>query len=304
MAIGLSTDQIAQLDAMCPASALAGGLGALINTLDGNTDEANAAKIGTLASLSTTDKTDLVTAINEVLGIANGAEESTAIGTLASLTTTEKSNLVGALNEVRAALVSETDGASGADFVGITPITAFGAADTVQEVLEAIDAKLAAETDSSSGADYVAITPITELGAADTVQEGLEALSAGKVAGSAISILVQNLPGVLLNQKIINGWVPGFAGKIAKVTFCVGQTPASTPGADIDLTVSIGAVAVTDGVLTLTTAACDAIGKVASVTPSAANAFSATDAISIECTEVAQAFAEGWGTLILTLAPA
>lgn len=100
MAIGLSTDQIAQLDAMCPASALAGGLGALINTLDGNTDEANAAKIGTLASLTTTEKETLVGAINELVTAVGAAEESTAIGTLAELTTTEKTNLVGALNEL------------------------------------------------------------------------------------------------------------------------------------------------------------------------------------------------------------
>ena len=104
MPISLTADQKARLNRMCPASALAGGLGSLIDTLDGNTDEANAAKIGTLASLTTTDKTDLVTAINEVLA---GTEESTAIGTLASLTTTEKTNLVGALNEVRAALEAQ-----------------------------------------------------------------------------------------------------------------------------------------------------------------------------------------------------
>jgi len=62
------------------------------------TVKANATSIGTLASLSTTTKTNLVVAINEVDGHADTA--NTSIGTLASLTTTEKTNLVGAINEV------------------------------------------------------------------------------------------------------------------------------------------------------------------------------------------------------------
>lgn len=57
-------------------------------------------KIGDLDSLTTTDKDNLVEAINEVDG--NTDTNATAIGTLANLTTTEKSNLVGAINEVNA----------------------------------------------------------------------------------------------------------------------------------------------------------------------------------------------------------
>lgn len=53
---------------------------------------------GTLSSLTTTVKTDLVSAINEV--DANTDTNTTNIGTLGSLTTTEKSTLVGAINEV------------------------------------------------------------------------------------------------------------------------------------------------------------------------------------------------------------
>ena len=57
-------------------------------------------KIGDLDSLTTTDKDNLVEAINEVDD--NTDTNTTAIGTLANLTTTEKSNLVGAINEVDA----------------------------------------------------------------------------------------------------------------------------------------------------------------------------------------------------------
>ena len=59
----------------------------------------NATSIGTLADLTTTEKTNLVGAINEVKSSAD--TNKTSIGTLADLTTTEKTNLVGAINEVK-----------------------------------------------------------------------------------------------------------------------------------------------------------------------------------------------------------
>lgn len=56
-------------------------------------------EIGTLSSLTTTAKTNLVAAINEVQSEVN--TNKTAIGTLSSLTTTAKNNLVAAVNEVQ-----------------------------------------------------------------------------------------------------------------------------------------------------------------------------------------------------------
>ena len=58
--------------------------------------------IGTLSNLSTTNKSNLVNAINEV--DSNCDNNTTKIGTLDNLTTTEKSNLVGAINEVNTAV--------------------------------------------------------------------------------------------------------------------------------------------------------------------------------------------------------
>lgn len=55
--------------------------------------------IGTLASLTTTTKTDLVSAINEV--DSNSKSNATNIGTLANLETTNKTTLVNAINEVK-----------------------------------------------------------------------------------------------------------------------------------------------------------------------------------------------------------
>lgn len=64
----------------------------------------NETSIGTLTNLQTTEKSNLVGAVNEVN--TNSTNNSTNIGTLSSLSTTEKSNLVGAVNEVK----TEADG--------------------------------------------------------------------------------------------------------------------------------------------------------------------------------------------------
>lgn len=42
--------------------------------------------------------------------------------------------------------------------------------------LASLKTRLQAETDGASGADYIGITPIVEIGAADTVQEALEGI--------------------------------------------------------------------------------------------------------------------------------
>lgn len=74
--------------------------------------QTNEASIGVLSELDTTVKTDLVSAINEVEGVASSlsttvadhttsiATNTSAIGTLANLDTSNKSNLVSAINEV------------------------------------------------------------------------------------------------------------------------------------------------------------------------------------------------------------
>lgn len=74
--------------------------------------DTNTTAIGDLTTLTTTAKSDLVSAINEVDSNADTANatavqadgkattNATAIGTLANLTTTVKNNLVGAINEV------------------------------------------------------------------------------------------------------------------------------------------------------------------------------------------------------------
>lgn len=102
---------------------------------------------------------------------------------------------------------------------------------------------------------------------------------------------------------LMNGWTPGFAGTVESLAFVTGTTPASTADKDIDLSILIGATPTTGGVLTLLTADIDAIGKVKAASAiTAANAFDDDDTLSIKCSEATAAFAEGNGTLLLTLA--
>lgn len=56
-------------------------------------------KIGSLTTLGTTDKTSVVSAINEIISAVNDIAED-SIGILESLTTTDKTNIVNALNEI------------------------------------------------------------------------------------------------------------------------------------------------------------------------------------------------------------
>lgn len=70
---------------------------AAINEVDGNTDS-NTTAIGTLTNLTTTEKDSLTAAINEVDEHAD--TNAAAIGTLSGLSTAAKGNLVAAINEV------------------------------------------------------------------------------------------------------------------------------------------------------------------------------------------------------------
>ena len=96
-------------------------------------DEA-ATAIGTLTSLTTTAKTNLVAAVNEV---------DAAIGTLAELTTTEKGTAVGAINEVNTnADAAQTDAT--AALARVAANVACAEAATTEEVRTALRALLAA----------------------------------------------------------------------------------------------------------------------------------------------------------------
>lgn len=81
-----------------------------------------------------------------------------------------------ALNALITALNSVTDGSSGADNLGMTPIPAIDAtANNAQAIVEALVTRLQSIVDGSSGGDFVKLTAITGL-TGDTIQALLESL--------------------------------------------------------------------------------------------------------------------------------
>lgn len=91
----------------------------------------NADAIGTLTSLTTTEKTNLVGAVNEIKGTADSAlglanTNKASIGTLTNLATTEKGNLVGAVNEVKGSVDAANTAIAGKADLGLSNINADG----------------------------------------------------------------------------------------------------------------------------------------------------------------------------------
>jgi len=82
-------------------------------------------KVGSLATLDTTEKTSVVGAINEVN--TNTDTANTSIGTLANLTTTAKNNLVVAINEVDADIAAATELATDASNAATSAVSAVAA---------------------------------------------------------------------------------------------------------------------------------------------------------------------------------
>ena len=111
-------------------------------------------EIGTLSALTTTIKTSVVAAINEVDGHADSAQSAadtanTSIGTLASLTTTIKTDVVAAINEVdgHADAAQTTANTANTSIGTLASLTTTSKTDTVgaiNEVAASVAANLAA----------------------------------------------------------------------------------------------------------------------------------------------------------------
>ena len=103
-------------------------------------------KVGTLTNLTTTSKTDTVSAINEVKSAADSA--STKVGTLSNLTTTAKTDAVSAINEVKGLADSAGSAASTASTkVGtLSNLTTTAKTDAVSAINE-VDEKLSKTED-------------------------------------------------------------------------------------------------------------------------------------------------------------
>lgn len=148
----------------------------------------NATNIGTLSSLSTTEKSNLVGAINEVKSEAD--ENKTNIGTLANLSTTDKSSLVGAVNEVKSE--ANTNKANIENFnlttyANLTNISATGL------TIDSSDLKIAKNSDGSLAKIY------GNIGATATQTNGNKIVITGSGLAPANDITINNAGILRLN---------------------------------------------------------------------------------------------------------
>ena len=134
-----------------------------VNEVNTNSSN-NATHIGTLSNLTTTEKSNLVGAINEVKSEAD--ENKTNTGLLVNLTTTDKSNIVGAINEVKSeADGNKTDIASIVDFLNINTFDSYTEANmsTDNGTLSGSNITIATNSDKSLAKIYgtINLTPLT-----------------------------------------------------------------------------------------------------------------------------------------------
>ena len=139
----------------------------------------NADAIGTLTNLTTTEKTNLVGAVNEVKGAADAAQtkandaftqantNKASIGTLTNLTTTEKTNLVGAVNEVKGTADTAL-GLANTNKANIGSLSADGNyiknGNNVSKNLSALDDKVKENTDAINTKADKDLSNITDAG--------------------------------------------------------------------------------------------------------------------------------------------
>jgi len=99
---------------------------------------------------------------------------------------------------------------------------------------------------------------------------------------------------------VLTDLIPGFNGRVKSIDFAVTD-PVTTAAKAAALHAEIGAVAVTGGVVSLTSANCTPLGaQVADTAITALAAFKATDTLSIVAAAVTT-FVEGEGVLYVTL---
>jgi predicted RecA/RadA family phage recombinase len=119
-------------------------------------------------------------------------------------------------------------------------------------------------------------------------------------ANGAVSII--SIPvtlALIADGDIVTDITPGFAGTVLRTQF-VTTTKATTGAKLSNLSLDINATPVTGGVLALTTAGCDTLGKVVAGTAvTAANVFTATDKLSVNAAYTTT-FGEGAGVLLIT----
>lgn len=101
------------------------------------------------------------------------------------------------------------------------------------------------------------------------------------------------------DKDLVTDFIPGFVGKIVGISY-IAQVPATTPDKTASISLEIGTEAVTGGVIDLTTAKANTLGKITEGTAiTAKNVLAANSKISIVAADTAAAFTEGSGTIVV-----
>lgn len=157
---------------------------------------------------------------------------------------------------------------------------------------------------TAGGGDAVVAYSLSGGADGETIAVSLCLKSSSGTTGLAKSYMTYQFPLTLTaadDRDLVTDFTPGFAGKIVGLAF-VAAVAATTADKTASIAAHIGATPTTGGVLSLTTVACNAIGKVTAATAiTALNAFADDDTISIVAADTAVPFIEGSGTLVLTV---
>jgi hypothetical protein len=154
---------------------------------------------------------------------------------------------------------------------------------------------------TTSAGDLVASAATKKVGFYGTTP-AVQPSGANQAAGLGISIITIpiTLAQITGAGDVLTNFTPGFAGKILRVAFAV-STVVTTAAKAVTLNLEIGTTNVTGGAVALTSANCTPLGAVvAGSAITAANAFTASDTISVEAASVT-AFSEGAGYLLITV---
>ncbi len=152
----------------------------------------------------------------------------------------------------------------------------------------------------ATAGDAAAIAVALENGAADEIHSVLlvTRTSTGTNSGLILSIPIKLSK--VADGDIVTDYAPGINGTIKKVSFVVTD-PVTTADKLSNLHLEIGAVALTGGVVALTSANCTPLGAVVAGTAiTANNVFTSTDNISVVAADTT-AFVEGEGVLLITI---
>ena len=214
------------------------GTGAVVVRTFGTAEEL-VAVVGALSNLTTTEKTNIVAAINEVVtSVSNEASaRAAADGDLATLTTEAKGNLVAAINEVDANVDAEVLRATGVEgnLATLTTDAKGNLVAAINEVDAAVDAEALAR--AAADGDLAALTTDAKGNLVAAINEvdahiDAEVLRATGVEGDLATLTTTSKTSLVGAINEVDGNVDALALQVAALGNAFNYVGAVTGGAD------------------------------------------------------------------------